>query len=603
MSRRTSRLTAVAALCTVGLAVTACSGTIKPATTASGGAASGPPAVSGGTLNMLGVGDVDYMDPNITYFTTGYLNTRMWSRTLFTNPAISGKNFSTVPDMATEMPTTANGGISTDGLTYTIKIKPGIKWNTSPVRAVTAADMVRGIMRMCNPAQPFGGTPDFSALIVGFQPFCAGFAKVAATAPAMAAYMNKTALPGVVATNDSTVTFKLTHPAAFFTDMLTMSDFSGAPVEYNQYIPGSSELAQHTISDGPYKVDSYVPTKSINYSRNPAWNAATDTVRKAYVDKIVVNETGTQDSIQQQLQTNTPAADVEWDTFPPPNQVPALAAKGDPNLVTSLSSSSNPYVLYNNESPNNNKALGNVKVRQALSYAINRSNIIQVLGGPKLNEPLTQILPSVILGGTPKYDAYPYNPTKAKQLLTEAGFPNGFTVKFLYRNVSQGSTKTFQTIQQDLSKIGVKVVGVPSPQADFYTKYLQVPAVAQRGVWDLSLAGWGSDWYGNAALSFFNPLFAGTPSFPPNGSNYGLYNSPTANAAITAAINAPNQEQAKTLWSAADHAVMNDAAIFPISNPLTANYHASQVHNTVYDPALQTFDPTNEWIDKAKQGG
>jgi len=552
---------------------------------------------------MLGVGDVDYMDPNVSYFTTGALALRMFSRTLFANPAVAGKNFTTVPDMATELPTTANGGISADGMTYTIKFRPGIKWDTSPARAVTAADMVRGVQRTCNPVQPFGGLPDYQDLIVGFKTFCDGFAKAGTTAPAMAAYMNKTPIAGVVATNDSTVTFKLVHPAAFFTDMLTMTSFAPAPVEYNQYVPASSQLAQHTISDGPYKIDSYVPTKSLNYSRNPAWDAATDPVRKAYVDKIVVNMTLTQDSIQQQLQTNSPSADMEWDSFPPPTQVPALVAKGDPNLAISPTSSSNPYVIFNTVSPNNNKALANVKVRQALSYGINRANVLQVLGGPKLNEPLTQILPAVIVGGTPKYDLYPYDVTKAKQLLSAAGFPNGFTLKFLYRNQSQGSTKAFQTIQQDLSKIGVKVVGVPSPQADFYTKYLQVPSVAHRGVWDLSLAGWGSDWYGNAALSFFNPLFSGPPSFPPNGSNFGLYNSPTANAAITAAINAPTADAAKSLWSAADHAVMTDAAIFPLTNPLQANYHASQVHGAVYGPGLQQFDPTNVWIDKDKQGG
>jgi peptide/nickel transport system substrate-binding protein len=600
MSRRSSQLTGIAALATIGLALTACSGTVAPTPGASSTSAATP--VKGGTLNMLGVGDVDYMDPNISYYTGGALALRMFSRTLFANPAIEGKNFSTVPDMATEIPSASNGGISADGLTYTIKIRPGIKWNTSPARAVTAGDMVRGVMRTCNPAQPFGGLPDYLDLIVGFKTFCDGFAKVKPAAPAMAAYMNATALPGVVATDDSTVTFKLVHPAAFFADMLTMSAFAAAPVEYNQYVPGSSELAQHTISDGPYKIDSYVPTKSLNYSRNPTWDAATDTVRKAYVDKIVVNMTLTQDSVQQQLQTNSPSADMEWDTFPPPNQVPALKAKGDPNLVISPSSSSNPYVIFNTVSPNNNKALGNPKVRQALSYAINRANIIQVLGGPTLNEPLTQVLPSVIVGGTPKFDLYPYDTTKAKQMLTAAGFPNGFTLKFLYRNVSQGSTKGFQTIQQDLSKIGVKVVGVPSPNADFYTKYLQVPAVAHRGVWDLSLAGWGSDWYGNAALSFFNPLFSGKASFPPNGSNYGLYDSPAANAAITAAVNAPTQDEAKTLWSAADKAVMTDAAIFPLTNPKQATYHASQVHNAVYGPGLQQFDPTNVWIDKDKQG-
>ena len=78
MSRRTSRLSAVATLCTVGLAVAACSGTVS--TTGSSSSSSGPAPVAGCTLNMLGVGDVDYMDPNISYFTTGALNLRMWSQ-------------------------------------------------------------------------------------------------------------------------------------------------------------------------------------------------------------------------------------------------------------------------------------------------------------------------------------------------------------------------------------------------------------------------------------------------------------------------------------------------------------------------------------------
>src|SRR5450631_2574506 len=186
MSRRTSRLTTVAALCSIGLAVTACSGTIKSTTGGSGSKTSGPPAVSGGTLNMLGAGDVTYMDPNISYYSIDYIILRMWSRQLFTNPAIDGKTTTTVPDLATELPTTANGGISADGKTYTIKIRQGAKWDTSPARQVSAADVVRGVMRTCNPVQPFGGIPDFNDLIEGYSTFCAGFAKAGSTASAIA---------------------------------------------------------------------------------------------------------------------------------------------------------------------------------------------------------------------------------------------------------------------------------------------------------------------------------------------------------------------------------------------------------------------------------
>jgi peptide/nickel transport system substrate-binding protein len=598
MARR--RLAAVSLAAVASLALAACSNGGNGAAPGSGGTEGTP--VAGGTLNMLGAGDVDYMDPNVSYYSVGYLNLRMWSRQLFTYPADpGGKNTAPVADLATDLPTAANGGISADGKTYTIKIRPGAKWDTSPARQVTAADMVRGVKRTANPVQPFGGIPDFANLLVGYKAFEDGFAKAPKTVAGIQEYIDKTPLPGVEAKDDTTLVFHLTQRASYFVDMLTLPAFSPAPVESLKYLPASTELGNHFPSDGPYKVDSWVPTKSINYSRNPAWDAATDPVRKAYVDKIVVNETVTQDSAQQQLQTGTAAADMEFDLAPPPSQLPALQAKKDPKLTIGDTASSNPYVIYNTVSPNNNKALQNPKVRQAINFALNRDHILQVLGGKTLNPPLTHVLPEVIVGSK-QIDPYPYNPDKAKQLLQEAGFPN-LTLKFLYRNASEGSSKSFQTIQQDLSKVGITVTGVPSPNADFYVKYLQVPDVAQRGVWDMSLAGWGADWYGNSALSFFNPLFSGEPSYPPVGSNFGLYNDPDTNQLITQASTAETEDQAAGLWAEADARVMDQAPFYPLTNGKQANYRAEQVHNAVYVPSMQNYDPANVWLSKDKQGG
>ncbi len=559
-------------------------------------------AVKGGTLNMLGTGDVDYMDPNISYYSIGFLGLRMWSRQLFTYPATPGHVTQPVPDLATQMPTTSNGGVSADGKTYTITLRDGAMWNTNPQRPVTAQDVVRGVKRTCNPVQPFGGTPDFATLIQGYQQFCDGFSKAGTSVAAMKKYIENTQLSGVTAKDDKTVVFKLNNPATYFPDMLTMPAFSPAPKEFLDYKPASQQLANHLVSDGPYQVQSWNPTKNITFTRNPAWKASSDPVRKAYVDKIVVDETVSQDSIQQQLQTSSPNADMEWDAGPPPSALPQLIATKDPLLNLGMTASSNPYIVFNMESPNNNGALKKLKVRQALEYALNRKNLIQVMGGPQINAPLSHVLPSNI-DGSQNFDLYPYNPQKAKQLLADAGYPNGITVKFLYRNASEASSKAFQTASQDLSKAGIKVQGVPSPNADFYTKYLEEPDTARRGVWDLSLAGWGADWYGNAALSYFGPLFSGKPSFPPSGSNFGLYNNPTTDKLIQQASTAKDLSQAKDLWAKADRQVMQDAAFFPITNPKNPNYHASQVHNAVYVPMFQNFDPTNVWLEQGKQGG
>ncbi|HET7385762.1 MAG TPA: ABC transporter substrate-binding protein, partial [Nocardioidaceae bacterium] len=311
MSGTKRRITGVVAVCTLAMTAAACSGGGGGSTTPSGNntQATGQP-VRGGTLNMLGAGDVDFMDPNISYYSIGYLGLRMWSRQLFTYPADPNRTTTAVPDIATEIPTVSNGGVSKDGKTYTIHIRDGVKWNTNPARPVTAQDEVRGVMRTCNPIKPFGGIPDFATLIEGYQKFCDGFAKAGKTADALAKYMDSHSISGVQAKDDKTVVFKLTQPATYFVDMLTMPAFSPAPEEVNKYLPGSLDLAKNQVSDGPYQVESYNPTKQIVFTRNPAWTASSDPVRKAYVDKIVVDETVSQESTQQQLQTGTDTADM-----------------------------------------------------------------------------------------------------------------------------------------------------------------------------------------------------------------------------------------------------------------------------------------------------
>ena len=477
-------------------------------------------AAKGGTLNLLGAGDVDYLDPNVTYYSAGYVVSRLYSRQLFAASADPATKNAVVPDLAEQRPTPDNGGVAPDGKTYTITIRAGAQWNTTPPRQVTAADEVIGVKRTCNPAVPFSGLPDYQDLIVGFKEFCDGFAKVGQDAAAIKKYVQETPLPGVVAKDERTVVFTLNQPASYFVDMLTLTALSPAPVELLDYVPGSTEIGQHMVSSGPYKVDLYNPTKRIELSRNPAWNAAGDPVRAAFVDKIVIDETQSEESIQQQLQTGTPNADMQFDVGTPSSQIPGLLTADDPNLALGETTFTNPYFIYNIASPNNNKALSDVKVRQAISYAINRDNIIQVNGGPQVSPPLTHVFPPGILGSQ-DFDPYPHDPGKAKQMLAEAGYPSGLTLKFLYRNAYEDNNKTFATLQQDLMKAGITVEGVPSPNADFYTKYLHVPDAAKRGVWDIAASAWGADWHGNSALSFFQPLFSGSRSFPPTGSDYG----------------------------------------------------------------------------------
>ncbi len=556
---------------------------------------------------MLGTGDVVDMDPNIMYYSADYTLARLFSRQLLTFPAEPGKTTTVVPDLATD-----SGKISDDGLTYTFTIKDGIKWDTTPARQVTGEDFVRGMKRVCNPSKPFGGLPDFETLIKGYKEFCDGFVAMKAdgktpvvdpkSATAIAAYQNAHNFDGVKVDpgNKNTVVFTLTHPAAYFPSMLSLTAFSPAPVEYDKYIPSGVDFAQHTISDGPYKITKYDPTKTIELARNPAWDAATDTLRKAYVDNVVISETGNQDAEQQQMQADTADADMWWDNFPPITVVPQLIKNNDPNFYLGQTFSSNPYIVFNTISPNNNSALQKPEVRRALMGAINRATLTADLNGPKVSPPLTHILPAGISGTTSNTDPdlYPYDADKAKADLAAAGFPDGLTLKFLYRPSRSSNVKMFTTLQQDLQDSGIKLEPVGAPDADFYGKYLQVPDAAKSGKWDVSLAGWGPDWYGDAALSFMAPLFQGKTAFPPAGSNFGFYENPAVDTAIDEAAKEADPAKASTMWAAIDKQIMTDAPIFPVTSNNQGVYHPSHTHNTVFMPTYQGYDPANVWLSK-----
>jgi peptide/nickel transport system substrate-binding protein len=501
-----------------------------------------------------------------------------------------------VPDLATAAPVVSNGG-----KTYKLTIRTGAMWDTSPARQVTGADVVRGVERDCNPAQPFGGMPDFESLIAGDQQFCAGFAKVKPTVAAMKAYINSHNISGVSA-QGQTVTFNLNQPAAYFPDMLTMDAFAAAPVESLNYVPASAQAQQHVIADGPYAIQSYTPARQIVFVRNPAWKASSDPLRKAYVNKIVVSETGNVAGVQQQLQTNSANASMEWDAFPPlasePGLIKQMQSGLNHNYNLGPSESSNPYFVFNTVSKNNNGAMGKKAVRQAISYALNRKHLDQVIN-PIINPPLTHVLPPEVNGSTDlpsSYNPYPYNPTKAKQLLAAAGYKNGLTVIMLYRPSTTTGAALAHAAQSDLAKVGIKLKLLGVPDSDFYTKYMEVPTVAQRSVWDMSMTSWQPDWYAQGSVTYFKPLFDGSAAYPPIGSNFGFYNNPTVNAEINANAFQGNVTTAEQKWLDIDKQIMSDAAIYPITASLQPNYHASYVHNAVYIPAIQNFDPTNVWL-------
>ena len=609
-------LQGVAAVGSLAILLTACSSSHKsstgPSGTSGGGGSSSATLTScpgdppnqiyssnssgtpktGGTLTVLGQGDVDEaLDINIGYYTLDYLAYDLYNRPLYTYPSTMCKTFTLVPDIAAAAPVVSDGGLK-----YAVTIRTGAMWDTTPPRQVNAADVIRGVKRSCNPNTPFGGSPDFSDVLEGYQTFCDGFAKVdPKSATAMAAYINNNAISGVQVDpkNPLTVDFTLTKPASYFPGVLSLPPFNPAPVESLQSVPASADAWKTVMSDGPYKIQSYNPGKTIVFVRNPAWTQASDPVDHAYVNEIDVSETGNATSIYQQIQTNSPQADMMWDVHVPSTDIPGLIASKDPRFQLLTESAANPWLVFNTVSPNNNGALKNPLVRQAISYAIDRTQLLQDGGGPTIEVPLTHVIAPGTDGSSPNFDLYPYNVAKAKQLLSQAGVSK-LNLKVLYRK-SPAEDKDFQTLQALLGQVGITLTPLGLPTGTVYGKYLNPGTPAKQGAWDIAEVGWGPDWFPTGAKSWFLPLFDGS-NLPPNSSNYGFFNDPTENSLIQKALAATTASQAAPLWHQADMEVMKQAAVYPIADPNEGNMTGSQVHNCVMIQPLQNCNLANVWL-------
>lgn len=564
-----------------------------------GGGGTGPgssQAVKGGTLKLLGTADVDHLDTSSAYYTATYSIERAFTRQLVSYAITSDyqQTLQVTPDVATVLPTTGNGGITDGGKTYTIHLRNGVTWDTSPARQVTAGDFVREFKLLCNPAQPAGAPSYFTSTIAGMKDYCDGFANVDATASAIKQYVDGHSLQGVTAPNDSTIVFHLLNPASDFLNILAMPFSSARPDEYMSYVPDSADLRSHTISDGPYKITSYTANKEIDLARNPHWNQSSDPLRGAYVDKMVITEGLQGQNVQQELQAGT--GDVEWDVPAPFQDIPQLVASHDPNLVIGPSGSAdvtiNYLVMNEYTGPMKNEAL-----RQAAEYAVNKNNIVQIYGGPKIAQPATQM----ILPGNTGYDAG-FNPwpdkggagdvAKAKQLMTQAGFPNGVDVKLLYGS-NDPNPKVAQSLQASLGQAGFHVTLVPAQQGDFYGNDLENLNYTKAGNWDMAIPGWIPDWMGNNGRTVLQPLFTA----PGNGStDYGGYDNSKVDDLVSKALSTASASQAGSYWQQADEQIMKDSAAVPLDVQKWPVYHASRVQNCAFDWLDLNCDLVNVWI-------
>lgn len=598
---RCARVALLAMVLASATLVAACGGGDKQSTTsASGGSASGS-AQRGGTLKLLGATDVTSLDTLNSYYVPAELLLRAFTRQLFNYPAVADavKQSQLAPDMATEMPTTENGGISADGKTYTIHIKKGVKWDTAPPRAVTAADFVREFKMLCNPVAPVGAPGYFTSTISGMKEYCEGFAKVPGKVDAIQRYVDSHPLEGVEAKDDSTIVFRLVSPASDFLNIIAVGTGfawgSARPVEYMKYLPDSPQLRQNTISDGPYKISKYVADKEIQLERNPAWDPSTDELRKANVDRITITEGLTEDSVQQQLEAGT--ADMQWDVNVPAQATPRLVAAKDKRMVVGP-----PGQTFVNLAVylSLNQYAGPMKdklVREAVAYAVDKNSVAQIFGGEQIAKATNQpVLPGNV-GYIDGFDPFPNkggegDPAKAKALLAQAGHANGLPIKMLYSTTDPGP-RVAQTLQASLGRAGFKVKLVPARHTDFYGKYLTAPDKAKAGVWDIAPVGWTPDWFGNNGRAVIQPLFT-DPG--PGSNNYGGYDSAEAQGLIDKALTSASAEESASYWRKANEQIMRDLAVVPVAVRKRPIFHSDRVQNCIYWLPGTNCDAANVWL-------
>jgi peptide/nickel transport system substrate-binding protein len=610
MTRRFPRM---AGMVIAGLAA---AGLVAACTSSSGSTSPGSNPVYGGTLKLVAASGPDHIDTVPAYYTADYILERGYARQLLTYPTVPDptltsagwtKDITPAPDVATSVPTTSNGGITNGGKSYTFHIKLGVDWNTKPPRQVTAADFVREFKAFCNPVSPVGNPVYYTATVAGLKHYCDAETKFfaskknAPTAANIANFQNTHNISGIAAVNPSTLKFTLIRPVGDFIYMLAMPFTSARPAEYDKYVPNSLQLDQHTISDGPYQITSYVPSLSITMSRNPAWKQSTDHNRHQYVKTVQVT-IGVSDGQAQFNDMKAAQYDLPLDTGIVANEIPTLEATHDPKFRAWPGSNALPYIVFNLRSPNNGGAMGKLAVRQAIEYGVNKVAVQKVVGGPAVAKILNTAIPPGNVGYQ-NYDLYPSTnhrgePAKCKSSLARAGHKNGLSVTYLYPNDSI-SKSIFEALRASLRGCGVHLNGKAQSDSTFFLDLGNAPGNAKPGTWDMAQPGWFPDWFGDNGRAIIAPMFQ--PGCVLNTTNYGCYRSSQLDSLIKQAESAASTSLAGTLWNKADHDVMGNAVIVPLLSQQLVMYSSANVQQAgtsavVYQPNIGGSDITNVWL-------
>ena len=397
--------------------------------------------------------------------------------------------------------------VSKDGLVYTFKLKSGIKFHD--------------------------GT-DFNAEAVKVS-----FDRVTNPENKLKRYTLYKNIAKTEALDATTVRVTLKEPFSPFIN--TLAHPSGviiSPAALAKF--GSKGIAQNPVGTGPFK---FVEWKSTDYLKVAKWEGYW---KKGYpkIDSITWRPVVDNNTRAAMMQTN----EAHF-AFPmPPEALESLSKKASLE-VTKAPSIIHRYLSMNTQQ----KPFDNPKVREAINYAINKDALVKVaFSGYAV--PAEGVLPQGVEYAT-KLGPWPYNPVKAKELLKEAGYPNGFESTLWSAYNYTTAQKVIQFVQQQLAQVGIKVQvrALEAGQRVELVESAQDPATAPVRMY---YVGWSSS-TGEADWAI-RPLLA-SESLPPKMFNTAYYKNPEVDADIARALVTTSSTEKARLYADAQQRIWKDA--------------------------------------------
>ena len=499
-----------------------------------------PSTATGGTLRVVS-GPIDSLDPQRAY-TPGVWNLmRLYVRTLVTYSPAPGKTGQLVPDLATDTGTSPDGGS-----TWTFTLKDGVTFAGG--RAITSKDVKYGIERSFASDVVVGGpTYVVDLLDDPGNPYAGPYQDEAA---------DKLGLGTIETPDDKTLVFHLRTPQPDFPFVMALPSSSPVPIESDS----GADYGANPISSGPYMIKSVDGQTGIRLVRNPDWKRATDKVRTALPEQIVVR-TGLS-GIERDQAVLAGSADVDLTgAGVQPATTARLGEDGttDPPLSDRVDDVTTGAVRLL-ALPTDVAPFDNADCRAAVAQAVDRRSLQQTQGGAGAAVRSSVLWPRGLPGGPRDPDPSP-DPAAARKSLKACGQPGGFATSLAVAD-APSSVAVATEVKDELAGIGIKVDVKALDPTTFYAKDVGNPDNVKANGYGIVLATWTADF--PTPGSFLVPLVDGRSVRPVGNTNYARLDDPAINALVDTA-RAAKADAALKAWGDVATAAGKSNAYVPLS--------------------------------------